>query len=96
MYIGLHVKYRCSWPILMKLEFYRQILSNIMKIRLVGAELFHADRRTDKQEDGRVGGQAGRQRYEAKSSFRYNDTHIGTRYVILAKHWMWLPDDGFI
>ena len=25
-----------------------------------------------------------------------NDTHIGARYVILAKHWMWLPDDGFI
>jgi hypothetical protein len=24
------------------------------------------------------------------------DTHIGTRYVILAKHWMWLPDDGFM
>ena len=24
------------------------------------------------------------------------DTHIGTRYVILAKHWVWLPDDGFI
>ena len=24
-----------------------------------------------------------------------NDTHIGTRYVSLAKHWMWLPDDGF-
>ena len=24
----------------------------------------------------------------------YNDTHIGTRYVILAKHWIWLPDDG--
>ena len=23
------------------------------------------------------------------------DTHIGTGYVILAKHWMWLPDDGF-
>ena len=22
-----------------------------------------------------------------------NDMHIGTRYVILAKHWMWLPDD---
>jgi len=21
--------------------------------------------------------------------------HIGTRRVILAKHWMWLPDDGF-
>ena len=26
----------------------------------------------------------------------YNDTHIGTRYVILAKHWKWLPDDGSI
>ena len=28
--------------------------------------------------------------------FVNNDTHIGTRYVILAKHWMWLPDDGFM
>jgi len=25
-----------------------------------------------------------------------NDTHIGTGYVILAKHQVWLPDDGFI
>ena len=25
-----------------------------------------------------------------------NDTRIGTRHVILAKHWMWLPDDGFM
>jgi hypothetical protein len=25
-----------------------------------------------------------------------NDKHIGTRYVILAKHWLWLPDDGFM
>ena len=25
-----------------------------------------------------------------------DDTHIGTGYVILAKHWMWLPDDGFM
>jgi len=25
-----------------------------------------------------------------------NDTHIGTRYVILAKHWMWLRDGGFM
>jgi hypothetical protein len=23
-------------------------------------------------------------------------TNIGTRYVILAKHWTWFPDDGFI
>jgi len=27
---------------------------------------------------------------------RYDDTYIGTRYVILAKHWLRLPDDGFI
>ena len=26
----------------------------------------------------------------------YSDTDIGSRYVILAKHWMWLPDDGFM
>jgi len=25
-----------------------------------------------------------------------DDTHIVTRYVILAKHWMWLPDGGSI
>ena len=25
-----------------------------------------------------------------------NASHIGTRYVSLAKHWMWLPDDGFM
>ena len=25
-----------------------------------------------------------------------NDIHIGIRHVILAKHWMWLPDDGFM
>ena len=24
------------------------------------------------------------------------NVHIGTRYVILAKHWIWLPDDGFM
>ena len=28
MYIGLHVKYRYSWPIVMELEFSRQILEN--------------------------------------------------------------------
>jgi hypothetical protein len=25
-----------------------------------------------------------------------NDTYIGTRNVILAMHWLWLPDDGFM
>jgi hypothetical protein len=44
------VRYSC--PILMELKFSRQFfeniqLPNLMKIRLVGAELFHADRRTD-------------------------------------------------
>jgi len=24
------------------------------------------------------------------------DTNIGTRYVILAKHWIRFPDDGFM
>jgi len=27
---------------------------------------------------------------------KYNGTHIGIRYVISPKHWMWLPDDGFM
>jgi Na+-translocating ferredoxin:NAD+ oxidoreductase RnfG subunit len=25
-----------------------------------------------------------------------NDTHIGTSHAILAKHSLWLPDDGFM
>ena len=42
---------RCSWQILMKLEFSRQnfekySISNFMKIRSVGAELLHTDRQT--------------------------------------------------
>ena len=53
MYIGLHVKCRYSCQIVMKLEIARQIfgkkiqIPNFMEIRPVGAELFHADRRTD-------------------------------------------------
>ena len=52
MYIGLRALHSC--PILMKLDFYRQIsknpqISNFMKIRAVGAELFHADGQTDGQ-----------------------------------------------
>ena len=43
---------RYSCPILMKLEFLVRFskniqISNFMKIRLVGAELFHADGQTD-------------------------------------------------
>ena len=43
---------RYSCTILMKLEFFQQIFgesSNFMKFRLVGAELFHVDGRTDRQ-----------------------------------------------
>ena len=54
MYIDLHLNLRYSCQILMKLEFYRQIsknteISNFTNIRAVGAELFHAERRTDGQ-----------------------------------------------
>ena len=43
----------------MKLEFSRQMfeksqISNYIKVRLVGAELFHADGRTDRQIYGRT------------------------------------------
>ena len=46
----LSTRYSCR--ILMKLEFFRQIfekaqISSFTNIRQVGAELFHADRRTD-------------------------------------------------
>jgi hypothetical protein len=50
--MGLHVIPRYSCQILMKIKFFRQIfkntqISNILKIRLLGAEFFYADRRTD-------------------------------------------------
>jgi len=48
MYIGLHVKYPLFLSDFNETEFSRQILknpqiSNLMKIRLVGAELYHED-----------------------------------------------------
>ena len=59
MYIGIRVKYRYAFYILMKFEFPRHILknpqiSNFIKTRPVGAELLHADGQTDR----RTGGQA--------------------------------------
>ena len=54
MYIGLHVKYRYSCPILMKIGFSQQIfrkITNFTKIRPVGAELCHADRKIDGRTD---------------------------------------------
>ena len=35
-------------------------------------------------------------KYAATTDNINNDMYIGTRHVILAKHQMWLPDDGFI
>jgi hypothetical protein len=51
----LHVNTRYSCRILMKLEFSRQFrkkpcVSNSVKILLMGAELFHANRRADGHE----------------------------------------------
>jgi hypothetical protein len=50
---------RYSYTILMKLEISRQILEkckkrNIIKIRPVGAELFHADGQTHREMDGQT------------------------------------------
>jgi len=52
LYIGLHVKYQLFLSNFIKVYISRQIFdksskSNFMKIRPVGAELFHADGRTD-------------------------------------------------
>ena len=58
-YVGLHVKCRSVFlQILMKVEFSRQFffskntqISNFMKIRPFGAQLLHADGRTDRHDD---------------------------------------------
>jgi trehalose-6-phosphatase len=49
MSIGLRVKFQLFLSVLRKLEFTRQIylVSNYMEIRVLGAELFRADRQTD-------------------------------------------------
>jgi len=53
IYIDLHGKYPLySCPVLMKLEFSRQIFENIeIKVRPVGADLFHAEGQTDRWTD---------------------------------------------
>ena len=59
MYIGLHIKYPPFWPDFNEIFFDRfsknTRISNFMKIRPMGAELFHADgqtnRRTDKHDE---------------------------------------------
>ena len=47
MYIGLHVKYRLFLSDFLDLFLQNTPISNFKKIRPVGAELFHADGRTD-------------------------------------------------
>jgi hypothetical protein len=56
VFIGVHVKYRLFCLIVMKLEFFSTDIrgenfqiSNLMKIRSVGVELFRADGRTDRR-----------------------------------------------
>jgi hypothetical protein len=66
--IRLHVKYRHSCQILMKLKFSQDILKNtqipnFMKIRPVGAELFHIGRM-----DGRMDRQTDRQTLQSQRS----------------------------
>jgi hypothetical protein len=60
MYVGRHVKYPSllldfnqTWIFSTNIKKNTQI-SNFMKIRPVGAELFHADWQTDTQADGRT------------------------------------------
>jgi hypothetical protein len=54
MYIGLHVKYPLFLSDFNELNFLNTFskniqISNFMKIRPVGAELFHEDRQTERQ-----------------------------------------------
>jgi hypothetical protein len=57
MYIGLHVKYRLFLSDFNETRFFFDSFSkniqilNVMKIRAVGAELLHADRRTDRHDE---------------------------------------------
>jgi len=56
MYIGLHVQYRYSCLIFMKLEFSWRVFRKILKYQIswkrlsVPAELFHADGETDRND----------------------------------------------
>ena len=57
VYVTIHVKNPLLLSILIKLEFYRQVLQKYSNINFednppVGAELFHAERGTDGRTDG--------------------------------------------
>jgi hypothetical protein len=50
MYIGLHVKCPLFLPDFLCRFSKKTQIENFMKIRSVGAELFHVDRRTDRND----------------------------------------------
>jgi hypothetical protein len=60
MHIGFYVKYPYSCPIIIKLEFSKQILEKYLNIKFhlknrpVGAELFHANGRAGGLTEGRT------------------------------------------
>ena len=67
MYIGLHVKYPIFLPgfnenfnFLDRFFSKNPQISNFMKIRPLGAELFYADKQTDRQADRQAVMQTGR------------------------------------
>ena len=65
MYIALHVKYPLFLSDLNETNFLDSFSKNIeishfMKIRQVGADLFHEDRLTGGRMDGRTDGRTGR------------------------------------
>jgi hypothetical protein len=82
IYICLHVQYRYSCENLMKLEFSRQCLkytqiSNFVKIRRVGADLFLEDGQTNTQKDRQI------DRHDEVSSrcSQFCETRLKTYYL---------------
>jgi hypothetical protein len=93
MHTGLHVKYRHSCHILIKLAFSQQIFDkssniNLMKIRPVGAELFQGNGRTDRQTDTTKLTAAFRNFAKAPKNFQHQRLQVAIAMVhyIVASH----------